>query len=59
MYVIEVRDGELLAGIAQKAADLGITNAAMAVEGGKAIAGYLHAAHISTWFARAYVIPEP
>ncbi|WP_424185739.1 PCC domain-containing protein [Actinokineospora sp. G85] len=31
-------------------------HATMAVEGDRAIAGHLHRAHISTWFARAYVI---
>jgi predicted DNA-binding protein with PD1-like motif len=108
MHVIEVRDGELLDGIARQAKELGITDAAivsligavdsftvstmpaadatkdtitdyslpaemtgtgeitagvphlhavMAVEGDRAIAGHLHAAHIGTWFARAYVLP--
>ncbi len=32
-------------------------HAVMAVEGDRAIAGHLHAAHIGTWFARAYVLP--
>lgn len=32
-------------------------HAVMAVQGDRAVAGHLHAAHIGTWFARAYVIP--
>jgi uncharacterized protein len=31
-------------------------HAVMAVEGDRAISGHLHAAHIGTWFARAYLI---
>jgi hypothetical protein len=108
MFVIEVRDGELLAAIGQAARERGITSAAivtligavdtfevstmdaadatediitgynqpaemtatgeivdgaphihavMAVEGDRAITGHLHQALVSTWFARAYLIP--
>ncbi len=32
-------------------------HATMGVEGDKAIVGHLHAAHIGTWFARAYLLP--
>jgi uncharacterized protein len=34
-------------------------HAVMAVEGDRAISGHLHKAQISTWFARAYVLPVP
>ena len=33
-------------------------HAVLAVEGDQAISGHLHRAHIKTWFARAYVLPE-
>lgn len=107
MHVIEIKDGELMSGLAEQVAELGITRAAivsliggadsftvstmpagdaskdvvtdydlpaemsgtgevvdgvphvhavMAVEGDRAVSGHLHAAHIGTWFARAYVI---
>jgi predicted DNA-binding protein with PD1-like motif len=32
-------------------------HAIMAVEGDRAISGHLHQAKVSTWFARAYVVP--
>jgi len=32
-------------------------HAVMAVEGDRAVTGHLHAAHIGTHFARAYVVP--
>lgn len=32
-------------------------HATMAVAGDRGLAGHLHAAHIGTWFARAYVLP--
>jgi predicted DNA-binding protein with PD1-like motif len=31
-------------------------HAVMAVEGGRAISGHLHRAHLGTWFARAYLL---
>jgi uncharacterized protein len=32
-------------------------HAVMAVEGDRGITGHLHRAQISTWFARAYLMP--
>lgn len=34
-------------------------HAVMAVAGDRAVSGHLHAAHVGTHFARAYVIPSP
>ncbi|WP_460725734.1 PCC domain-containing protein [Nocardia heshunensis] len=43
--------GEIVDGIVH-------VHATMAVQGDRGIAGHLHAAHIGTWFARAYIIPS-
>lgn len=32
-------------------------HATFGVEGDRAVVGHVHAAHIGTWFARAYLLP--
>lgn len=58
MHVLEVRNAELIESFTKQAAEHGITDAAMAIQGDRAVAGHLHKAHIGTWFAHAYVIPS-